>query len=352
MKRVILHIGTTKTGSSALQFFFEKNTEQLKKGGILYYQPIHRYVPWNKPSNGNIFIALAFEMLGKELDPVVISNIKEEKEKIKEELPAHDTLIFSEETIWENAIYKDGFWDALYKCLLDIFGLDVDVKVIVYLRRQDEWSFSNWREDAKSYNAFRVMQFEEYAFYSSAGLLMDYASGLKDLEKVFGKRNVIVRRYDRNAFFGDSIYKDFLYACGINYEEDYSILSGTFNSSITLEAAEAAIVVRHGALVKDYDAVNLKMATVLFSRMYPANETVYPLSYDNRQRLIDAYGEGNDYISGEYFDGRAVFQELFEDYKPLPYNKERAYKNAHTLLKLSKLPYLNQLMIDRSLKSR
>lgn len=348
MKRVIIHIGTTKTGSSALQFFFTQGRDDLASEGVFYYQPLHRYVSWRGQSNGDFLNSLVNRKLGIEQNPVVLAYLQEDSENFKKKVSSFDTIIFSEETLWEKTFFIDGFWPALKDCLAFLCGDNIEITIIVYLRRQDEWAFSMWRQESRE--PISAMQFKDYILDSYACLVMDYAKGLKSLETVFGKKNMIVRKYNRSSFYGGTIYHDFLHSTHISEKKDFAFSRAAINPSITLEAAEAAMYINHGFLTCDINSDDLFWATKLYSQLYPSKKKTYPLSYEDRKKLLSLYHEGNEYISDAYFDSHPVFPDGFDEYEPMPYNEERAAKNARTLLKLANLSDKRRAVIEQSLK--
>ena len=95
MKKVILHIGQPKTGSSALQNYFYHNKEKLEANKIGYYYPKYSWTPWPTYGNGSLVLAEAL-LRFKE-------NLKENNKLLKEDLilfkeyaKEYETLIFSE----------------------------------------------------------------------------------------------------------------------------------------------------------------------------------------------------------------------------------------------------------------
>ena len=120
-KTIFIHIGTPKTGSTAIQRSLRESTDLLAKQGYYYLEDSWYY-----------YVAL------KKISSDDINNLDKEKSKYQKVIAnaAANRLIFSSE----------GFSGGLYNVYSDVSHIaenlhymvgDYDIKIIVYLRRQD-----------------------------------------------------------------------------------------------------------------------------------------------------------------------------------------------------------------------
>lgn len=133
MPRLILHIGTMKTGSTALQHVLSDQREALRQDGILYptSQPIEGR-DW--PKHKALQVAL---VQGGDLLTEVWGNITREID----ESGAH-TVILSNETFSLPGPYNRGG-------LRDLLKGFSDIETVVFFRRQDQFYESRWNQDVK-----------------------------------------------------------------------------------------------------------------------------------------------------------------------------------------------------------
>ena len=115
MKRIILHIGTPKTGSTSLQFFLSNNRDILKEEGISYYPRLHRYNPYGGWMNADFLLAQVLTAtacpppelspwMQRELDFYFERDLDallaEETASFTAWLRDYDTIILSDEILW------------------------------------------------------------------------------------------------------------------------------------------------------------------------------------------------------------------------------------------------------------
>ena len=130
MKKLYLHIGTAKTGSSALQSFFYLNADTLEKKGI-YYPLEYGGAPINQ-----------FQLSGGNLGPLVLEKDGHDNELVEavaKLLEGHDTLLFSTEYLWDHFEARMGIFEGIHE-------LDCETEIVVYLRPQVEFIESMYRE--------------------------------------------------------------------------------------------------------------------------------------------------------------------------------------------------------------
>ena len=76
-----------------------------------------------------------------------------------------------------------------------------NIKIIVYLRRQDDFLLSWYNQIIKhNITSKNTLTWEEYFDNYNKYIKLDYFNCLKKLEHIFGKENIIARRFDKNYF--------------------------------------------------------------------------------------------------------------------------------------------------------
>lgn len=216
MNRFILHIGTPKTGTTALQEFLYDNPKWLNDNGFCYPDIRRRfrfsriYRDLNVTRNADILRMFTRYTGFREK---VGNDIWKKMWKIlNSELKNHN-VIFSSEDIW-------GMGEDIVKACKECCMSD-EFYVVVYLRRQDKYIESNWNQSVKS-TFFLEETFQEY--YENRKDRKDfcnYLERLKNFEKVVGKEKLIVRAYEKEQFEGKrkDIISDFCSVTGMEIDE-------------------------------------------------------------------------------------------------------------------------------------
>jgi hypothetical protein len=127
--KAILHIGQQKTGSTSLQYFWEKNRKQLLKKGVLY--------PKSLGNNKQVKIFTEHEQIVDPDSSVVKAFLKE---RDKGEI---STVLLSEENLY---VCKPHIKEHIKQFLLTHFE---EIEIVVYLRRQEEHIPSHYQQAVK-----------------------------------------------------------------------------------------------------------------------------------------------------------------------------------------------------------
>ena len=170
MKRIILHIGTEKTGTSTIQSFFHKNADKLLDHGILY--PRAPYGPDSASHIGLPVYArnekrLAGDMLGKFgiKDAYAVEVFREElKTKFYNEFASHEfhTMVLSSEHL-TSRLSEPAELERL-KNLLEPMGR---VEVVLYLRPQEELVASSYSTTIRLGSTQKFSKYIEKSIYES-----------------------------------------------------------------------------------------------------------------------------------------------------------------------------------------
>ena len=194
MRRLIIHIGAHKTGSTAIQKFFFDYTKYFEENFNLIY-PIenqtnpeyhlwgHHYLTWYFVRPKKVLNIKALEQAFSSFIVQISSN----KEK--------DFLISSEDFIWNYRV--EDFINEI-KSFFD------DIYILIYVRRQVDAAISLYQTGVV--NSGLTISFHEW--FEEAKSIFDYWSIVERYEKLGCK--VIVRPYMRNKFEGGDVILDFL----------------------------------------------------------------------------------------------------------------------------------------------
>ena len=141
MKKIILHVGLPKTGSTSLQRWLYNHIQFFHEKGVGYYFPTRLYFPWGNCSNATFIVCDILKDMGwpkdekkKELlekcpnldivrlriNDNMIEHLKEEKERFRQYLKNYDVIILSEETISQYAMFYDDLWVKIKEYLDDV----------------------------------------------------------------------------------------------------------------------------------------------------------------------------------------------------------------------------------------
>lgn len=314
MKTLYIHIGTPKTGTTSIQNFCGLNREKLKEQGVLY--PIMNYHYERKSVNRN----------GYFLTGTIKENGTRNKEKEKEVFDSelqyivdcfkeNDTILLSDESIWwATSTRRKGLWKDLKK---HSEQHNYQIKVIVYLRRQDQFMMSRYNQRLKTDFVASTQNFDEY-FADMNGrfkCVMDYRDRIDNIAKSISKENVIVKRFDRNYFYNGDLNQDFLNILGVKVDDSFQQLKETANTGISVQSGEIKRVLNR--LKPITMAENNKLLEILneCENVLPESNTSL-MSTDEVKNFMEQFVDSNESIVDEYIgDGKPMFDY---DYKQKP----------------------------------
>jgi hypothetical protein len=108
------------------------------------------------------------------------------------------------------------------------------VRVVVYLRRQDDHLVSRYQQEVKVGCIQRLEDWAERDFSS----LYDYHARLRRHEELLAPTALVVRPYERTSFSDGSLHQDFLDAVGVELRADEMVQVEDRNPSLDMEAVE------------------------------------------------------------------------------------------------------------------
>ncbi len=188
-----LHIGTPKTGTTAIQRFFYINRDELKENGLLY-----------PGENENHYIA-ALEI--READkPFLDTN--SECYKVFTEIAANcgvfRKILLSAEILSQ----KVNILLPKLAEVLVFFKISIPIKIIIYCRPQQEFLESSYQQNIKSISSRKTYRFDEYVKDKLESGFINYYEIVTHYSSFFGKENLIVVPYEAKNF-SNTIFTEF-----------------------------------------------------------------------------------------------------------------------------------------------
>ena len=216
-KKIILHMGTMKTGSSSIQETLGKNREELLKHNIYYpeikpYNHLSTFIPifLDNPVN-------YFPLYKQGINTSIDANKKcEELQKmwVDEFLKCKcDNFIISAEQLSLPLFNKN----AILRLKNELEKYFEEIIVIVYIRHYETLIDSKLQQNIK--RGFTNMGFEELAnmLLNNPKSGISYSNNIKEWMNIFSKKNILVRPFDKKNFINGSLLDDFFYAVGLDF---------------------------------------------------------------------------------------------------------------------------------------
>ncbi|MGN0154427.1 MAG: hypothetical protein ACI4A3_08235 [Lachnospiraceae bacterium] len=297
MKTLYLHIGTPKTGTTAIQNFCNDNQDILNQYG--YYYPIYpyRYLSASKLRNAHFIFGCLNRADGSRDFEGEKKALSEGFQHIYEAFEKFDNIILSDEGLWTCGFRDEvSAWSKVKK---ELDKGKFAIKVIVYLRPQDEFLCSWWSQRIKEGNREQSKLTWEEMSSSLPTIKLDYYKMLERIAEYVGKDNIIVRRFDRSQFSGGTIYEDFLGTIGLAFSEEYQIKNELKNISLTKNSNEIKRILNQ---LPGLDSErNVMFRKVLLQQsQYHKEENFSMFSEEERNQFMEKYDEGNARIAKEY----------------------------------------------------
>jgi hypothetical protein len=213
--KIILHVGTEKTGSTSIQSTFQKSKSKLIEEGWLF--------PETKLAYSHINLT-ACALEGQPGHPIrQLLNIKDESawlefydktlDNLSKEIRkfSPDVLLISDEHI--NVHLQTIKQLNKLKYIFEQFG--TVSSVVVYLRRQDSFRLSLFSEAVKVGNLSNFDLDNPLPVFKTIPFRYDYLTILNNLSTVFGEDLLKPRIFEPSGFSENNIVNDFVKLCSV-----------------------------------------------------------------------------------------------------------------------------------------
>lgn len=227
-KKLIVHIGTPKTGTSYLQEVCLKNYENLLSAGILY--PGVNVEGFTKESNIPINACHILDIFSKdESKQLTCTLLKKHFETVF--TFGIETALISDETLSAfNVLNKGNLY--IFECLIEVCNsLNIALSFIAYYRKPSKYLPSHWAQLVRKHGETRpLVEFIEQD-------KIPYWQNLISLYELYNEISVF--SYDKEISVDGGLAKSFLDAIGVNPEGFDLLVSESVNPSLSLNSLTA-----------------------------------------------------------------------------------------------------------------
>lgn len=287
-----LHVGWSKTGTSAIQAQIQAQKDDFLDKGILYPQTLQ----W--PDHSHHPFALSFKGSGAYQSDMTPAEALEKLQKEMDQSPADSVLLSSELSpfYWDNPRFKSFATENFNR-----------VQVLFTLRPQSELLLSLFNQLVKDSN----VRYEASLFTLAMRNLswLNYYQNIKRWQDAVGQKNVTAIPYSKTVV--NSFFDSFGMPVVSSKKENNPIV----NPSLPTRCL--AVLQARGRMAKDNsEFVRLRQKIVQLSEVIPAEEDKFTLfSAEEQQSFDEHFKRGNQLLANALNLDVENIQK--SDYKPI-----------------------------------
>ena len=312
MKRLFIHAGTQKTGTTAIADFLLLNNSRLDRLGISFpdigllvrkrHDILAQRFRWGRedPTQPTAETRLQYTNL---VDYINKSN--------------SDTFILLNESLYGS--FVDGGGDR-YRELFGLLANVCEITVVLYLRRQDLWIESLYRQHILGGRRTGVSTnplptFPEYLALMGSTPYFDYLAGVQNFD-IPQIKNLVIRPYEKTQLVNGDAIDDFMSLLGVSPDQTDDYLPparvNTYHHSREDEIiwqqfqAKSVLLGEHTPrdILKQY---NRTMRLVPRAAL-ATGEARYYLSPAERIDFYSQFVNANDLLAQKYLNQRKLFE--------------------------------------------
>jgi len=300
-KTLFLHIGLQKTGTTTIQNCLTQNRLLLADNGFVFPDPAKTRIGLDDRNHGHLSLCLTGYW--------------------------RDTPYkLSREEAWGEL--RDLYFKSDVKILVSHEGLStpqiiphlqfisemlrgVNTKVIIYLRRQDVFAQSVYKERLKANGKYGFQKSYEQGEYRQ---LLDFRSILQAWQRCVGKDNIVVRLFEKSQMINEDVLDDFLHVTGVEGVPGLELPSRHANPMMSRAVLEISRTLNAmGIMGADVTSFKLWLNDVLMKESPNSSIDDDVISPARRLTILRDYCSGNEGIARDILgrdDGRLFYDAL------------------------------------------
>lgn len=291
--KLLLHIGTPKTGTTAVQRFLFDNYDALLVNGILYPKSVTHNETVHYPINWAI----------EERDDEVREKL------IKEIHQTNPRFVIISSEMFTTPRFHSNLALAKTVAFFKSCGFKMnEAKVVVYLRRQDLFCESIYNEMVKNHSWTRHIQ--------DTSAFLDYFYLLKMWSQFIKKNKIVVRVYEKGQLKND-LFEDFFDAVNLPFEPDYRKPEEDPNPKLSAEMLEFMRLTNSIRMNPVEREQFKKELTPIAEQIFSTRDkrSVKNLADNERMNVLSMYQKVNEAVAKEFMgreDGRLFYESVDE----------------------------------------
>jgi hypothetical protein len=293
-----LHIGTEKTGTTTIQHFLAANRANLQQQGVIYprapgnqnHTALSAYaLRGTKIATKNRKAGASTEQKLHQVNGGIVAALDEELSGI-----SASKIIFSNEHLSSRVLKKSGIHTI--KALCDRFA--ERTRVIAYIRNQVDFLVSSYGTVVKA-GGYRKFP---YPLSPRRIKMMDYNVLLSTWRNVFGKDNLVVRRFESLDFVDGDLIADFASLIPFQHAD----LPPATVKNLALSAKGLGFLREFNKRVHPHidDAENPERGPILRLLRTYAPGPKLAVSHQMAKEITEFFADSNKEVSSKYFDGK------------------------------------------------
>lgn len=228
---LVLHIGSGKTGTTSIQHFLDVNRDRLAEMDWLYPRSPGR----ERHSHLSLYVQSAEEL---ERTPRWHRLKFDDPERFRRAFRRRLSREIEESGLHQVLMSDEALYGVSVRRMRRLRRFTDDVarslRVVVYLRRQDEHFVSRYQQTVKVGDVRRLSDWAA----ADRSTTYDYGARLDAWERTLEPDVLVVRRFERDRFSGGSLVQDFVKACGMDIPIDAMAATEDRNESLDAESVE------------------------------------------------------------------------------------------------------------------
>jgi hypothetical protein len=301
---LVLHVGTGKAGSTTIQQFLRINRDALAEHGVL----VPRTPGRARHERLGLYIQAGPELAAApewyqqkgwpgtppDADPRRFRRAFRRRLFDEIERSGLSRAVFSDEVLFWRC--SDG---AVRRLRRFTDRIAKDVRIVVYLRRQDDHMVSRYQQLVK---VGWVQRLDAWA-REDMRRAYDYHTALRRQERLMGPRELVVRRFEARSFVDGSLTQDFLDAAGIDVRADALEPVRAYNNSLDADSVEFLRLLNLHRVTEEGAEPGLVDNRALVARLMPAaSGPVLTLPDPTLDAFMEQWQEANRRVAIEYLD--------------------------------------------------
>lgn len=314
--KLILHIGTEKTGTTSIQDFLIKKREALLKEGFFvpfstlgpYRTGNQRYFPYFAHNDGHqddFWYSLEGDNASRKRQIF----IKKEQfiQECKEVSKMCDAVVVSCEHLSSRLNYPEEIERLQAFCS----GIFEEIEIVLYLRDQLSMAISVLSESIKGGNLIhKLPKAKNFKMGNYASLLSLWTNNFPDA-------SFKIRRFDRKKLTGGDVVQDFDSHILSNLTKENGILPGkSYNESLSLTGM--ALLLRLNSEFQPFidNKINILRGNLKhFILEHTRDGSKFKPTKDEWKDYRDFFSEGNSNIHSQFFpEEESLFGDSFVEY--------------------------------------